>query len=134
MYQKITENFSFSELQEFFVDVGLPNEIAIQYAAKCVENDVNMNVLMRLDENHLKELSMSMGHRVMILHYIQDVSSANMIQSLFCCNQFYIPQAILTIYYHFMLDEERKIDERTSRGSEGGWNVGCKFLKFLYQQ
>ena len=43
-----------TELQEFFVNVGLPNEIAIQYAAKCLENYVNMNVLICLDENHLK--------------------------------------------------------------------------------
>ena len=53
------------ELQEFLAVQGLE-----RYADKLAENDVDFATLLALDEDHLKELGLSLGHRVKLLKAI----------------------------------------------------------------
>src|SRR5688572_23070611 len=53
------------ELQDFLAGQGLE-----RYAEKLAENDIDFATLLALDEDHLKELGLSLGHRVKLLKAI----------------------------------------------------------------
>jgi class 3 adenylate cyclase len=48
-----------------------------EYAEKFAENDIDMSVLPDLTDHHLKDLGVSLGHRLKMLRAIRDVSGAS---------------------------------------------------------
>ncbi|MGC2455804.1 MAG: SAM domain-containing protein, partial [Pseudolabrys sp.] len=48
-----------------------------EYAQRFAENDIDMAVLPDLTDQHLKDLGVSLGHRLKMLHTIRDLSNVS---------------------------------------------------------
>ena len=48
-----------------------------EYAQRFAENDIDMAVLPDLTDQHLKDLGVSLGHRLKMLHAIRDLSNVS---------------------------------------------------------
>lgn len=70
----INVNFLFfiEKLKDFFKKVVIDDDDAItQYVSKCEKEAVDLDTLMKLDESHLKDLNIKMGHRLAIINFTQ---------------------------------------------------------------
>ncbi len=72
MYIRLNFLIFKEKLKGFFKRVGIDDDNAItQYVSKCEEEAIDLNTLTKLDESHLKDLTIKMGHRIAIIHFIQ---------------------------------------------------------------
>src|SRR5690348_16175839 len=60
------------EIAEWLKKLGLE-----QYAHRFAENDIDVSVLRHLTDQHLKDLGVSVGHRLKILAAIAELSGAS---------------------------------------------------------